>query len=135
MGLEFRQATRARNRLKMVLDGPAGCGKTFTALRLAHSLGEKVFVIDTQYGSASLYAGEKIDGKSWNFQHLTLTQVGTTDSEWGFRPLPPSRLSSRFVPGSAFVKLFKKRMLRRRNLFWNHRKSKRENTLQRKSPR
>lgn len=58
----------------MVLDGPAECGKTFAVLRLAHSLDEKVFVMDTQYGSASLYDGEKIDGKSWNFKHLTLTQ-------------------------------------------------------------
>ncbi|MDO4583940.1 MAG: AAA family ATPase [Planctomycetia bacterium] len=73
-GLTFRPAARTQNRLKMALDGPAGSGKTFTALRLGHSLGDEVFVIDTQYGAAALYAGENIDGKVWNFKHLTLSQ-------------------------------------------------------------
>lgn len=72
--LTFRPAARTQNRLKMALDGPAGSGKTFTALRLGHSLGDEVFVIDTQYGAAALYAGENIDGKVWNFKHLTLSQ-------------------------------------------------------------
>ena len=73
MAVTFRTATRKRMPLKMVIDGAAGSGKTYTALRLAHLLGKNVFVIDTQYGSAGLYAGEVVDGKPWNFQHTVLS--------------------------------------------------------------
>lgn len=36
--------------------GPAGAGKTFTALQIAKGLGERIAVIDTEHGSASKYA-------------------------------------------------------------------------------
>ena len=78
MVTEFKPATRTQNRLRLVIDGAAGSGKAYTALRLAHDLGRRVFVIDTQYGSAP----------------------GTTGSGWGYRPLPKTRSSSRFAPGS-----------------------------------
>lgn len=72
MATEFKPATRTQNRLRLVIDGAAGSGKTYTALRLAHDLGKRVFVIDTQYGSAGLYAGETEDGRTWDFQHAVL---------------------------------------------------------------
>ena len=54
----FKRATKAAAKLRLGLIGPAGSGKTMTALRVAHGLGGRVAVIDTERGSASLYSGE-----------------------------------------------------------------------------
>jgi hypothetical protein len=71
----FKQATKQQSRLRMTIDGPAGSGKTFTALRFAHSLarGGKIAVIDTERGSASKYVGEAPDGIPWAFDVAELT--------------------------------------------------------------
>jgi hypothetical protein len=58
--MQFQKATKEQGRLRMALIGPAGSGKTYTALTLAASLGNKVAVIDTERGSASKYA-DKFD--------------------------------------------------------------------------
>ena len=60
MAIEFVPAVRKQAKLKLAITGPAGSGKTFTALRIAHGLDRthKPAVIDTEAGSASLYAGE-----------------------------------------------------------------------------
>jgi hypothetical protein len=55
----FKKATKAAAKLRLGLVGPAGSGKTYTALRIARGLGGRVAVIDTERGSASLYAGER----------------------------------------------------------------------------
>ena len=55
----FQRATKAAAKLRLGLIGPAGSGKTMTALRIAAGLGGRVAVIDTERGSASLYAGER----------------------------------------------------------------------------
>jgi len=55
----FKRATKAAAKLRLGLVGPAGSGKTMTALRIASGLGGRVAVIDTERGSASLYAGER----------------------------------------------------------------------------
>jgi nucleoside-triphosphatase THEP1 len=55
----FKRATKAQAKLRLGLIGPAGSGKTMTAIRVAHGLGGRVAVIDTERGSASLYAGER----------------------------------------------------------------------------
>jgi nucleoside-triphosphatase THEP1 len=55
----FKKASKAQARLRLGLVGPAGSGKTMTAIRVAHGLGGRVAVIDTERGSASLYAGER----------------------------------------------------------------------------
>jgi len=55
----FKRATKAAAKLRLGLIGPAGSGKTYTALRIAAGLGGKIAVIDTERGSASLYAGER----------------------------------------------------------------------------
>lgn len=59
----------------MALDGPAGSGKTYTALRFAHALasGRPIAFIDTERGSASKYAGEAPDGTPWAFDVVELT--------------------------------------------------------------
>ena len=54
----FKKATKAAAKLRLGLIGPAGSGKTMSALRIAHGLGGRVAVIDTERGSASLYSGE-----------------------------------------------------------------------------
>jgi nucleoside-triphosphatase THEP1 len=55
----FKKATKSAAKLRLGLVGPAGSGKTMTALRIAHGLGGRVAVIDTERGSASLYSGEQ----------------------------------------------------------------------------
>lgn len=56
----FKKAQRAQTKLRLALTGPAGSGKTLSALRLARGLvgdGGKIALIDTENGSASYYAG------------------------------------------------------------------------------
>jgi len=55
-GLTFTRATKGAARARVALIGPAGCGKTWTALTLAQGLGGPVAVIDTEHGSASKYS-------------------------------------------------------------------------------
>jgi nucleoside-triphosphatase THEP1 len=55
----FKKATKSAAKLRLGLVGPAGSGKTMTALRIAHGLGGRIAVIDTERGSASLYSGER----------------------------------------------------------------------------
>lgn len=55
--LEFKKATKSTARARVALTGPAGSGKTYTALAIAAHLGQRVAVIDTEHGSASKYAG------------------------------------------------------------------------------
>ncbi len=55
---KFQKATRRTSKLRLALCGPSGSGKTYSALSIASGLGRKVAVIDTEYGSASLYADE-----------------------------------------------------------------------------
>jgi hypothetical protein len=74
----FRPATRTAARLRVGIAGPSGGGKTYTALRLAHLLGKRVAVLDTEHGSASLYAGEAPDGKPWAFDVLELDSFEAT---------------------------------------------------------
>ena len=54
----FMPATRHAVKLKLGLMGPSGSGKTYSALRTAHGLcpGGKIAFLDTENGSASLYA-------------------------------------------------------------------------------
>ena len=51
----FKKATKTQSRLRLALCGPAGSGKTYTALGIASELG-RVAVLDTERGSASKYA-------------------------------------------------------------------------------
>jgi hypothetical protein len=52
----FKKAERKQARLRLALAGPSGSGKTYSALQLASGLGGSIAVIDTEHGSASLYA-------------------------------------------------------------------------------
>lgn len=57
----FKKAVRSQAKLRLALLGPSGSGKTYTALSIAKHLGQRVAVIDTERGSASLYAGSVAD--------------------------------------------------------------------------
>lgn len=54
--LQFRKAERKKAKARIGLAGPAGSGKTYSALLMAFGLGEKVAMIDTENGSGDLYA-------------------------------------------------------------------------------
>lgn len=64
--MDFEEATKDAAKARIALTGPAGAGKTYTALMLAFALGEKVAVVDTERGSASKYVGRN----GWRFQTL-----------------------------------------------------------------
>ena len=52
----FKKATRTRAKARVGIVGPAGAGKTYSALQMAFGMGGKIAVIDTEHGSADLYA-------------------------------------------------------------------------------
>jgi hypothetical protein len=61
MKLTIKRATKTQSRGRIALVGPAGSGKTFTALKWARALaGEsgRILCVDTERGSASKYSGE-----------------------------------------------------------------------------
>ncbi len=58
MAVTFQRATKQQAKARVAVTGPAGAGKTYTALRIATSMCNKVAVIDTEHGSASKYADE-----------------------------------------------------------------------------
>lgn len=63
----FRPATKAKSRARIALDGPAGGGKTLSALRAAAAFGKegkypRVAVINTESGAIEKYLGLSLDG-------------------------------------------------------------------------
>jgi len=56
----FTKAVKSKQRLRLAIDGVSGSGKTFTALAIsqgmAKAIGGKIALIDSEHGSASLYA-------------------------------------------------------------------------------
>jgi hypothetical protein len=59
----FRKAVRQAAKLRMAITGPAGSGKTASALLVAHGLcgdWEKIGLIDTEHSSGELYVNQKI---------------------------------------------------------------------------
>lgn len=51
----FTKANKKKQKLRLLLEGASGSGKTYSALLIAKALGKKIAVIDTEKGSASLY--------------------------------------------------------------------------------
>lgn len=54
----FTKAERKKAKLRLALTGISGCGKTYSALRIATGMGGSIAVIDTEHDSSSLYATE-----------------------------------------------------------------------------
>lgn len=67
MTVTFQKATKSQAKARVAVTGPAGAGKTYTALRLATGMGGRIALIDTEHGSASKYAGD------FSFETLQLT--------------------------------------------------------------
>ena len=75
MALSFQKASRKELKARVALLGPAGSGKSYTALRLAFALAGpdgKVAGIDTEHRSLSKYVGEAPDGPRWDFDVMEL---------------------------------------------------------------
>ena len=56
--MQFTKAERKKAKLRLGLTGVSGSGKTYSALLIASGIGGRIAVIDTEHGSASLYANE-----------------------------------------------------------------------------
>ena len=56
--MQFQKAVKYGAKLRLALIGPAGSGKTYSALNVAQHLGERVAMLDTEHGSASKYADQ-----------------------------------------------------------------------------
>ena len=56
----FKKATKEKQKLRLLIEGASGSGKTYSALLLAKGLkektGQRIALIDTEKGSASLYS-------------------------------------------------------------------------------
>jgi hypothetical protein len=58
MQFVIEQATVTQAKAKIAIVGPAGAGKTYTALITAREMGERILVIDTENGTSAKYANE-----------------------------------------------------------------------------
>ena len=63
----FTKAQKSASKLRMALAGPAGSGKTWTALAIATGLGERIALVDTERGGGNYYADQ------FDFDSLELT--------------------------------------------------------------
>ena len=63
--MAFTKATKQNATIKLAITGPSGSGKTYSALLIAKGLGGKTALLDTEYGSASLYA-DFFDFDTWD---------------------------------------------------------------------
>lgn len=59
---EIHRATKRRAKLRLGMSGPAGSGKTYSALLIASGLGGRIGMIDTEHGSGDLYADLLTEG-------------------------------------------------------------------------
>lgn len=68
----FSPAKKSQSFLRLGMVGPSGSGKTMTALRVANGLadGRPIAVIDTEHGSASLYADCGIAYQTCNLERF-----------------------------------------------------------------
>ncbi len=55
--MAFELAQRKNAKMRLAMAGPAGSGKTMSALIMAQGFGAKIGVLDSETGSASLYVG------------------------------------------------------------------------------
>ena len=69
MTMTFKRATRTAKKARIAIYGPSGSGKTYTALSLAAGLGKSTAFIDTERGSAQLYA-DKFAFDSLDLSHF-----------------------------------------------------------------
>ena len=73
----FQKATKKQAKLRLALFGVSGCGKTYSALRIATGLGGKIALIDTEKKSASKYA-DRFDFDVCNCDKPTINNIKMT---------------------------------------------------------
>jgi len=59
MSLQLRKSNRTRTKIRMAVAGPSGSGKSYSSLLIAKGISsrwEDIAVLDTEHGSADLYA-------------------------------------------------------------------------------
>jgi hypothetical protein len=75
--MEFKKAVKTKSWLRLAIDGVSGSGKTFSAIGIgigmAEVLGGRVALIDSEHGSAALYADR------FDFDTLNLTKFQIED--------------------------------------------------------
>jgi len=54
----FKKAEKKQSKLRLLIGSPSGGGKTMSSLLIATGLSEKICMVDTERGSASLYADQ-----------------------------------------------------------------------------
>ncbi len=69
--MEIKKAKRQQRKLKMNIQGVSGSGKTYTALMIAKTLGDRVLLIDSEHASASIYS-DKFDFDILELENLEL---------------------------------------------------------------
>lgn len=79
----FRKAERKKARLRLGICGPSGSGKTYSSLLIAHGLGGKIALLDTENGSGDLYAGQsyEINGETKKFEYDVAALSGNFSPE------------------------------------------------------
>lgn len=73
--ITFRRGQRKQLRARLMIEGSAKAGKSFTALRFAYALAPtaRVFVVEAgERNSTEKYFGEEIDGRRWEFDIVQL---------------------------------------------------------------
>lgn len=63
--MAFKKATKQNSTIKLAITGPSGSGKTYSALLIAKGLGGTTALLDTEFGSASLYS-DIFDFDTWD---------------------------------------------------------------------
>lgn len=63
----FQKAVKGQGKLRLAIEGPAGSGKTYSALAIASGIGKRVALIDTENASSTHYADK------FGFDVLALT--------------------------------------------------------------
>lgn len=82
---EISQAKREKVKLFVGMNGPAGAGKTFSALQLAYGLAgdwNKVYLADTENRSALSYAGSELTGAWHHIPYPPSTRGGYHPNNW-----------------------------------------------------
>jgi hypothetical protein len=69
----FKKASKEKSKLRCAIFGPSGAGKTYSALRIATGIADKIALIDTERGSASKYADR------FDFDVVDLDRKGIDD--------------------------------------------------------